>query len=159
MRAALTIAFILPCLMAGASRDIDFGRFETSVRDCRTEHDGVRRSCTRLQLMQRGSLGLRIRFSGSGDRPGSSTWLTFVAAQPSSGRQPLTCERGVCQLSPGDWSAKVISGSSAHFDARGLPDTLPRALPMRGICRIQPREIRCKGQATQGISMNAEARF
>ena len=136
----------------------NFGNFETTVSRCSIDRNGTTQSCSRVQLTQRGTSGLRIRFSGPGEEPGSSTRMTFIASHPS-GEPALTCNKGDCKPSDSAWSATVISGSTAQFDARGLPDNLPKAWPMRGTCRISKGLIACQSQSRSGWTLSAEARL
>ena len=159
MGVAWAMAFVMPLFVAAANSETGFGSYQTSVRDCKTQLDGVIRHCSSIELTQRSASALRIRFVASGAKPGSSIRLTFIAAQSLNGRRVLECRRGTCELASGPWSAKVISGSSATFDARGIPDTLPSAWPMQGICTIADRQITCESSARQGLSMRPEARI
>ena len=125
---------------------------------CLIDQDGTTQTCSRVQLTQRSGAGLRIRFFSAADKAGTSVRVTFIASHPQ-GKSALACQDGRCQPSATSWSAKVISGSTAQFDERGLPDTLPEAWPMRGTCRISDALISCESQARNGLTLSAEARL
>ena len=136
----------------------NFGNFETTVSRCSIVRDGTIQRCSRVQLTQRGSAGLRIRFSGPGEEPGSTTRMTFIARHPA-GDLALACDKGDCKPSDSGWSGTVISGSTAQFNARGLPDNLPEAWPMRGTCKISEESFDCRGQSRSGRTLSAVARL
>ena len=147
--------------MAQAARPVqepNFGNFETTASHCSMDRNGTVNNCSRIQLTQRGTAGLRIRFSGPGEEPGSSNRMTFIASHPS-GDLALACDKGNCKPSGTPWSATVISGSTAQFNARGLPDNLPKAWPMRGTCKISQELIACQSQSRSGWTLSAEARL
>lgn len=149
------LVFVLPT-SAGQARG--FSRVEQATRRCRIERGDIKRSCNRLQISDTGSDGLRIRFTGPGETPGSSHQLSFVALareQPS----PLRCEKGNCQLSGRRWTADIISIAWVEFDKRGLPRGLPTARTVRGTCRINDRLINCESHRGQLIDVSAEAQI
>ena len=146
---------------AQASRppqDSNFGNFDANVSRCTMNRHGTIQNCSRVQLTQRGRAGLRIRFSGPGEEPGTSTRVTFIASHPS-GEPALVCDRGSCEPSTQAWSARVISGSTAQFNGRGLPNNLPKAQSMRGTCRVSKDQISCQSQTRNGWTLSAEARL
>ena len=160
----LTLLLPLPILRSAAAQtsrptqDSNFGNFEANVSRCTMNRHGTVQSCSRVQLTQRGPSGLRIRFSGPGEEPGSSTRVTFIASHPS-GEPALSCDKGHCKPSIPAWSARVISGSTAQFDVRGLPNNLPKAQSMRGTCRLSEKQISCQSQSRSGWTLSAEARL
>lgn len=139
-----------------ADQDLNYGSFETSVRRCRLEQNGTLRTCNVLQLAQRGDTGLRIRFTGAGQEPDTTIRYTFITRHPQTIR-PLKCDQGDCQLLGHPWIAEVISASTAHFDARGLPVQLPQAQAMQGDCQLADQQIRCSSRTRSGQTLNAEA--
>ena len=136
----------------------DFGTYDAAVQSCNLNDNGVRQPCSRVQLTQRGEEGLRIRFIGAGEQPGTSLRVTFIARQPGKSRL-LSCHQALCRPIHGQWSADVISASTTRFNVRGLPDALPRAMPMRGTCELDESLIRCESQGRGGINLSAQARF
>ena len=140
------------------NQGLDYGSYEASVRRCKLQQDDVLRTCNSLQLAQRGETGLRIRFTGSGQEPGTTIQYTFITKNPE-GIRPLKCDKGRCQLFDHAWIAKVISASTAQFNARGLPVSLPQARAMQGDCRIADKIISCNSQTRQGRILRAEAKL
>tara|TARA_B100002051_G_C16743053_1_gene645587 strand:+ start:5534 stop:6028 length:495 start_codon:yes stop_codon:yes gene_type:complete len=156
----LVLLTLLPAARAATpnldQRDTDFGTFDSSVRRCIVDQGGDIRSCSRIQLTQRGQAGLRIRFLGAGPQQGTSARLTFVAKHPT-GNRALTCSRGKCQPLKVNWNATVISASTAIFNDRGLPTTIPHSWRMQGICSINKTAINCESEASNGLLLRAQA--
>ena len=138
--------------------DTDYGSFTTSTRQCNLVQNGSTRRCAAVQLTQRGSAGLRIRFVASSDQPGGSHWVTFIARH-RSGVRALSCNNGSCEREEQNWTAEVISASIARFDDRGVPLGLPDTSAMDGECRIESRLIQCDSRSNNGMTLRAEARL
>ena len=148
----------LPALAEGSKRDVDFGSITSTARQCSLARNGSTRRCTAVELSQRGNAGLRIRFMGAGEQPGSSDWITFIARN-RRGIRALSCSNGTCEQAVQAWSAEVISVSIARFDGRGLPISLPDTRSMDGECRIEKSMIQCDSRSSNGVSLRAVARL
>ena len=137
--------------------DLNYGSYEASVHRCRLDRNGMLRSCNTMQLAQRGDTGLRIRFTGAGKEPGTTIRYTFITKNPE-GIKPLKCDQGDCQPLAHPWIAEVISASTAQFNARGLPVSLPQARAMQGDCQLSKRQISCNSRTKDdGLKLSAEA--
>ena len=141
-------------LKAGAE---GFGRWETSLDQCKLEHrtvDGQRQSsdqrCRSLRLDQNIEGLLSARFIANGQE------LVF-AGSLAAGQRPMRCNNdGLCKP---EWPTQLIvqTVAQAGLDKRDLPVSMPSARLAKGHCTLQKRAIQCQALAADGEEWRAES--
>lgn len=137
----------------------DIGRLQRATRDCiSVSISGGKQRCFRLQIDRKTNTVLRVRFIGNSGSKGMSRTLTFVANDVQQSL-PLLCQQGRCALSSSTWEAPVIGVSESLSNRLGITDSLPRAWPAQGECKIANDRIHCQARLALGNQISANAKL
>ena len=156
----IPLAFISLSLVVGATAKADplngIGRFEKIASKCEyTVGDALKHKCRVVQMDRKTETLITVRFIGRGEIRGSSRHLIFVASAQAQ-TMPLRCSSGRCTLAETTWIATLSSVAVSKFDELGLAEGLPQAWPVKGVCQLSKKKLRCKARANSGEIMTAE---